>query len=144
MTTATKGNTVKIHYTGKLQDGTVFDSSRDREPLEFTVGEGQLISGFENAVDGMEEGEEKSVTLKPDEAYGQPREELVAEFKKSDFPDHINPQEGMMLQLKNENQQPMNVQVTDVSDEKVTLDGNHPLAGKDLTFDIELVEVEDE
>lgn len=143
MTTANKGNTVKIHYTGKLQDGTVFDSSRDREPLEFKVGEGKLISGFENAVDGMEEGEEKSVTLKPEEAYGQPREELVAEFNKSDFPDHINPQEGMMLQLKNENQQPMNVQVTDVSDEKVTLDGNHPLAGKDLTFDIELVEVQD-
>ncbi|MFO7820815.1 MAG: peptidylprolyl isomerase [Lentisphaeria bacterium] len=143
MTTATEGNTVKIHYTGKLQDGTVFDSSREREPLEFKVGEGQMIPGFEKAVDGMGEGEEKTFTLKPEEAYGEPRDELVAEFALSDFPDHIEPKEGMMLQLKSQDDQPMNVQVTEVTDEKVKLDGNHPLAGKELTFDIEMVEVND-
>lgn len=142
MTTASKGNDVKIHYTGTLEDGTVFDSSREREPLEFTLGEGQLISGFENAVEGMEEGETKTVNLPPEEAYGQPRDELVAVFDKTDFPEHINPEEGMMLQLKAQNDQPMSVRVTDISDDKVTLDGNHPLAGKPLTFEIEVIAVQ--
>ena len=142
MPTADKGDTVKIHYTGKLEDGTVFDSSREREPLEFKIGEGKLIPGFEKAVEGMDEGDNKTFNIPAEEAYGQVRDELIAEFDKSDFPEHIEPKEGMMLQLKNQNGQPMNVQVKDVGEEKVILDGNHPLAGKDLTFDIELLDVE--
>ncbi|MFW6414026.1 MAG: FKBP-type peptidyl-prolyl cis-trans isomerase, partial [Verrucomicrobiota bacterium] len=119
-----------------------FDSSRQREePLEFKIGESNILSGVENAVEGMEEGQKKTITLTADEAYGQPREDLVTEFAKEDFPDHIEPEEGMMLELKNQEGQPLVVQVKEVGDEKVTLDGNHPLAGHDLTFDVELVEV---
>lgn len=142
MTTAQQGDTVKIHYNGKLNDGSQFDSSREREePLEFTIGESNILTGVENAVEGMSEGEEKTINLAADEAYGQPREDLVTEFDKNDFPDHIEPQEGMMLELKNQEGQPLVVQVKEVGEETVTLDGNHPLAGRDLTFDIELVEV---
>lgn len=137
------GDTVKVHYTGKLtEDGTVFDSSRDREPLEFTLGEGQLIPGFEEAVIGMEEGEDTTIDLASEDAYGERREDLELEVSKDDLPDNIEPEVGMQLQMQQqENGQAIPVQITSVEDEFVKLDANHPLAGKDLTFDIEVVEL---
>jgi len=139
------GDTVKVHYTGTLtEDGTVFDSSEDREPLEFTLGEGQLIPGFEQAVIGMEVGDDTTVEIASEDAYGERREDLELEVSKSDLPDNIDPQVGMQLQMQQqENGQAIPVQITAVEDEIVKLDANNPLAGKDLTFDIELVEVVD-
>ncbi|NIT61557.1 MAG: peptidylprolyl isomerase [Aliifodinibius sp.] len=139
------GDTVKVHYTGTLtEEGTVFDSSEDREPLEFTLGEGKLIPGFEKAVVGMEEGDETTVEIESGDAYGQRREDLELEVAKSDLPDNIDPEVGMQLQMQQqENGQAIPVQITAVEDEFVKLDANHPLAGKDLTFDIELVEIVD-
>lgn len=139
------GDTVKVHYTGTLtEDGTVFDSSQDREPLEFTLGEGKLIPGFEKAVVGMEEGDETTVEIESGDAYGQRREDLELEVAKSDLPDNIEPEVGMQLQMQQqENGQAIPVQITAVEDELVKLDANHPLAGKDLTFDIELIEIVD-
>jgi peptidylprolyl isomerase len=137
-----EGDTVKVHYTGKLtDDGTVFDSSREREPLEFTLGEGKLIPGFENAVVGMEEGDSTTVDLASEDAYGERREDLELEVSKSDLPENIDPQVGMQLQMQQqEDGQTIPVQITAVEDEYVKLDANHPLAGKDLTFDIKLIE----
>lgn len=139
------GDTVKVHYTGTLtEEGTVFDSSEDREPLEFTLGEGKLIPGFEKAVVGMEEGDETTVEIESGDAYGQRREDLELEVAKSDLPDNIEPEVGMQLQMQQqENGQAIPVQITAVEDELVKLDANHPLAGKDLTFDIELIEIID-
>lgn len=137
------GDTVKVHYTGKLtEDGSVFDSSREREPLEFTLGEGQLIPGFEEAVIGMEEGDDTTVEIPSKEAYGERREDLELEVAKGDLPDNIDPEVGMQLQMQQqENGQAIPVQITAVEDDYVELDANHPLAGQDLTFDIELVEL---
>ncbi|RMG59214.1 MAG: peptidylprolyl isomerase [Deltaproteobacteria bacterium] len=137
------GDTVKVHYTGSLEDGTVFDSSRERDPLEFTVGEGKLIAGFENAVIGMAVGESKKVNIPSEEAFGPHREELVLEVEKSMFPPHINPFEGQQLQIPQQDGRTVAVTVTKITDDKVTLDANHPLAGKDLIFDIEVVEIAD-
>ena len=140
-----EGDTVKVHYTGKLtEDGTVFDSSREREPLEFTLGNGQLIPGFEEAVVGMEEGDSTTVELNSEDAYGERRDDLELEVSKSDLPDNIDPQVGMQLQMQQqEDGQAIPVQITAVEDDFVKLDANHPLAGKDLTFDIELIELVD-
>lgn len=137
------GNTVKVHYTGKLtEDGTVFDSSEDREPLEFTLGEGQLIPGFEEAVIGMEEGDDTTVEIASEDAYGDRREDLELEVAKDDLPNEVDPQVGMQLQMQQqEDGRAIPVQITAVEDDYVKLDANHPLAGKDLTFDIELVEL---
>ncbi|MBN2731699.1 MAG: peptidylprolyl isomerase [Balneolaceae bacterium] len=142
MSTVKDGDTVKVHYTGKLNDGSVFDSSQDREPLEFTLGEGQLIPGFEDAVTGMEQGGSTTVTIPSDEAYGERRDDLELEVAKNELPDNIEPEVGMQLQMQQqESGQAVPVQITKVEDDKVTLDANHPLAGKDLTFDIELVDI---
>jgi FKBP-type peptidyl-prolyl cis-trans isomerase 2 len=142
MTKAKQGSTVKVHYEGKLEDGTLFDSSRKRgEPIEFEIGSGQLIPGFENAVDGMESGEKKTVNIPCDEAYGKRREELVQQIPISDFPENITPKEGQRLKIGEKDKQQLIVEITDVSDDNVTVDGNHPLAEKDLTFELELVEV---
>lgn len=141
MKSAETGSTVKVHYTGTLDDGNVFDSSKERGPLEFTIGNGQLINGFEEAVIGMEEGEKKKVKIPSDEAYGSRRDELVISVDKSQFPDNIEPSEGLPLSLKSPDGKIVNATITSVEDNSVTLDANHPLAGKDLTFDIELVEI---
>lgn len=136
------GDTVKVHYTGKLEDGSVFDTSREREePLEFTLGEGQLIPGFEKAVEGMEIGDSTTVDIASDDAYGERRDDLEIEVPKSELPDNIEPEVGMQLQMQQQNGQAIPVQIIDVAEEQVTLDANHPLAGKNLTFDIELVEI---
>ncbi len=141
MSQAEKGRRVKVHYEGKLEDGTIFDSSKDRPPLEFEIGGGNVIPGFESGVIGMTVGDKKTVTLKPEDAYGDRRDDLTIEVEKSQFPEHITPSLGQQLQMEQPNGQPVSVTVTNIADEKVTLDANHPLAGKTLIFDIELVEI---
>ncbi len=139
MASATQGETVHIHYTGRFDDGTVFDSSQGRDPLEFVVGSGQVIPGFDQAVDGMEVGESKTVKIDAADAYGDRREELVIHVGRSDLPDGLEPEVGQHLQMSAPDGQTFQVAVVETNDEKVVLDANHPLAGKDLTFDIELV-----
>jgi peptidylprolyl isomerase len=136
-----QGDEVKVHYTGKLDDGTVFDSSQGREPISFKVGEGQVIPGFENAVEGMEVGESKTVTIPSEQAYGPRREDMVVTVEKDKFPDGVDPEEGQRFQVGSSEGQSVPAVVTDVSGEEVTLDANSPLAGQDLTFEIEVVEV---
>ena len=136
------GDTVRVHYTGRLETGEVFDTSEDGEPLEFKVGSGEVIPGFDEAVRGMEVGGARTVEIEADDAYGQRREQLVAtvEREQAQFP--FEPQVGMslMMQLHDGNQIP--VTVTEVTDTHVSLDANHPLAGRKLTFDLKLVEHE--
>ncbi|MBD3170251.1 MAG: peptidylprolyl isomerase [candidate division Zixibacteria bacterium] len=141
MSTAKDGSVVKVHYTGKLDDGSVFDSSKDREPLEFTLGQGSVIPGFEKGIVGMEVGSAKTIKLTPEEAYGPRRDNLIADVKKEQFPDNIEPKIGEQLQLTQQDGQVINVTVTQIEGDTVTLDANHPLAGKDLEFEVELVEV---
>ncbi len=143
MAEVSAGDTVKVHYTGKLEDGTVFDSSREREPLEFTIGEGQIIPGFEDAVTGMEEGEEKTVDISPDQAYGPRHDDAVVEMDRSQLPEEVDPEIGMQLQLQGQDGRAFPARITEIGDEILTLDANHPLAGETLTFDIEVVEVEE-
>ncbi len=138
---AKKGDTVAVHYTGTLSDGTEFDSSEGREPLEFTVGAGQMIAGFDKAVDGMKVGETKTVTIPAAEAYGPVRPELVMEFPKSSLPQGMNPKVGDQLQMRTASGGSAIVKVTKVTDSSITVDANHELAGKDLTFKIRLVEI---
>lgn len=135
------GDTVRIHYRGTLEDGSEFDSSAGREPLEFTVGSGQVIPGFDSAVQGMEPGQEKSFTIPADEAYGPHRDEMVLQVSRDQIPPDINPELGDQLQLQTPDGQPVPVTVTETSDDTVTLDANHPLAGQDLTFDIKLEDI---
>jgi peptidylprolyl isomerase len=135
------GDTVRVHYTGKLKDGTVFDSSFDRDPLEFTMGEAAVISGFENAVRGMEVGQSKTVTMPPEEAYGPHFDEMVLVLNREQFPPEIDPTIGQHLQMQQENGREFIARITDVSEATITVDANHPLAGKELTFEIELVGV---
>ena len=141
MEKAQQGNRVKVHYTGKLEDGTVFDSSSNREPLEFTIGEEQVIPGFEQAVVGMETGENKTATVPAEKAYGPYRNEMLVEVAKNQFPEDLEPEVDQQLQMKRKDGHSIIVRVADVSDDTVTLDANHPLAGKELIFDIELVEI---
>ena len=141
MSHAKSGDTVRIHYTGTLDDGTRFDSSDGRDPLEFAIGGGQVIPGFDSAVDGMAVGENKSVTIPPDQAYGERHEQLVQEIPKTALPEEMEPAVGMQLQSQSPEGQVMNLFVTEVADETITVDANHPLAGQALTFAIELVEI---
>ena len=131
---------IRIHYTGRLEDGTEFDSSAGKDPLEFKVGDGNLIAGFDQGVIGMTEGEKKTVSIPPEEGYGVHQEELVARIEKSQIPSTISPEVGMPLQMKGPDGDVMPVIVVDVSDDAITLDANPPLAGKTLIFDMELVE----
>lgn len=135
------GDTVKVHYTGKLEDGSVFDSSVERDPLEVTLGEGKLIPGFEKAVVGLEVGDKTTASIESADAYGDRRDDLEVTIEKSQLPEDIEPEVGMQLQLNQPNGQPVPVQITKVEEENIIIDANHPLAGKDLTFDIELVEI---
>jgi len=139
MSVAASGDTVHIHYTGRLDDGTVFDSSQGREPLVFVVGAGQVIPGFDDAVTGMSVGEAKTVTIPADRAYGHRRDAMVLSFPLEELPRGIDPQVGQHLQMSTPEGQAFQVEVVDRDDTSLTLDANHPLAGKDLTFDIELV-----
>jgi len=134
-----EGTTVRVHYRGTLEDGSEFDSSQGREPLEFTIGEGQVIPGFESAVADLEVGESATVTLKPDEAYGPYHAEAVEVVPVTAFTD--TPYEGAMVQLLGPNGERLAATITKIEGDDVTLDFNHPLAGKDLTFEIQLVEI---
>lgn len=141
MAKAKEGQTVKVHYTGRLKDGTVFDTSREQDqPISFELGAEQVIPGFEDAVKGMEPGDEKSVTIDPDEGYGERREDLVFELEGENVPG--NPEEGQQLQLKHPSGQMIPVTVVNVDGDQITVDANHALAGKTLVFDIELVDIE--
>jgi len=141
MAQAENGNTVSIHYTGRLDDGNVFDSSRERDPLKFELGSGQVIPGFEDAVLGMEVGEEVTTKIPAAEAYGPRRDDLLIEVPKTQLPEEMEPEVGDVLEA-NAGGQVTRVVVAEIEDDTVTVDGNHPLAGRDLTFDIELVAVE--
>ncbi len=139
--TAKHGDTVKVHYTGKLEDGTVFDSSTDRDPLEFTIGEGLVIPGFERAVIGMNPGDSRTELIPNEQAYGPHLEEMVVVVDRQQMPAEIEPSIGQQLEVQQPSGQVIPVVITELSDEAVTLDANHPLAGEDLTFDIQLVEI---
>jgi FKBP-type peptidyl-prolyl cis-trans isomerase 2 len=141
MTAAKSGDTVRIHYTGTLNDGSVFDSSQGREPLEFTLGAGQVIPGFDAAVDGMAVGDRKVAEIPADEAYGPRHDQAVQDVPRADIPAEIPLEVGLQLQMQSPTGQVMPVTVTAITDDAVTLDANHMLAGKDLTFDIELVSI---
>jgi peptidylprolyl isomerase len=132
------GSKVKVHYTGKLEDNNVFDSSVEREPLEFTVGQGQLIPGFEQGVMGLTTGDKKTIEIEPEQAYGPVREDLINEVPKENLPEGV--EVGHMLQAQTE-QGPVNVKVVELNETTGKVDANHPLAGKKLIFDLEVVEV---
>lgn len=141
MSKVKEGDTVKVHYTGKFEDGTEFDSTRDRDPISFTIGEGKMIEGFEHAVKDMEVGKEETISIPSKEAYGPYRDELVIEIKPDQLPEDLNPVVGDRLRVKRKDGGTADVTVTDVTPEKVSLDANHPLAGKTLVFDMEVVDV---
>ncbi|QKV18206.1 FKBP-type peptidyl-prolyl cis-trans isomerase [Oricola thermophila] len=141
MTEAQHGNTVHIHYTGKLTDGTVFDSSDGREPLQFELGAGQVIPGLDKAMRGMSVGETKTVTIPSEEAYGPHHPEGVHVVPRGELPPHIDTEIGARLQAQGGDGTVINLTVVDANEETVTLDANHPLAGKDLVFEVELVAV---
>ncbi|MDA7424958.1 FKBP-type peptidyl-prolyl cis-trans isomerase [Thalassococcus lentus] len=141
MTQVKSGDTVRIHYTGTLADGSTFDSSEGRDPLEFEVGSGQIIPGLDRAIPGMEVGEKKVVNIAADDAYGQPNPQAMQTVPRGDIPADIPLEVGLQLQVQTPTGQVMPVTVTEVTDEQVTLDANHPLAGKDLTFSFEIVSI---
>lgn len=141
MSQAKSGDTVRIHYTGTLDDGTEFDSSAGREPLEFSLGGGQVIPGFDSAVNGMSVGDTKTVTISPEDGYGPRHEQLVQQVPKNTLPEDIEPAVGMQLQSQAPDGQIMNLVVVEIAEESITLDANHPLSGHALTFAIELVEI---
>jgi peptidylprolyl isomerase len=135
------GDIVKVHYTGKLENGDVFDSSREKEPFEFTVGNKAVIPGFEKGVVGMGVGDTKTIEIPPEEAYGAKQDELVVVVNKSEFPDDITPSVGQRLQIKQQDGNPVVVTITDLTEDSITLDANHPLAGYTLFFDVEVVDI---
>ncbi|HEY0609732.1 MAG TPA: peptidylprolyl isomerase [Chitinophaga sp.] len=141
MQTVKNGDTVRVHYHGRLTNGNTFDSSDGREPLEFQVGAGMVIKGFDNGVLEMKVGDKKTVQIPVDQAYGPKNEELIMDFPKANIPADLNPEVGMDLQMSNAQGQVFPVKVAAVGTEFITLDANHPLAGEELIFDIELVEI---
>jgi len=141
MSKAKAGDTVKVHYNGTLEDGSTFDTTAGKEPFEMTLGKREVIPGFEQAVEGMSVGEKQEVTLKPAEAYGDYQNEAVIDIPRSRLPEEIDPEVDMVLQAKDPEGQVTHMTITKVTDDNVTLDGNHPLAGKKLKFEIELVSI---
>ena len=143
MTQAATGQKVKVHYTGKLDNGTVFDSSVGKEPLTFTLGSGDVITGFNNGVLGLKVNESKTVTIPATEAYGPHQAGMVVELPKTEIPPHLKLKPGQRVQVSEPQGGMMTLNVVAETETTITLDGNHPLAGKDLTFDLQLVEIED-
>ena len=141
MSKAKNNDSVKVHYTGTLEDGTLFDSSLEGEPLEFKVGAGEMIKGFDAAVVDMAVGDKKKFKIPADDAYGQHREEMVFQIERSQLPEGMEPEIGQHLQTEAEGGHPVVLEIIAVEEANVTLDGNHPLAGKDLNFDIELISI---
>jgi peptidylprolyl isomerase len=140
MTEAQTGDTVRVHYTGRLDDESIFDSSSGRDPLEFQLGDGQVIAGFDTGVLGMREGEARTIEIPAEQAYGTRKEEMISEVDRERFPAEIEPEIGQRLQLT-QGSTTLVVTVVEVAADTVTLDANHPLAGQNLTFDVELVEI---
>ena len=141
MAKAKSNDTVKVHYTGKLEDGKIFDSSENRDPLLFTIGEGKIIPGFEQAVIGMNPGDSTTIQIPAEQAYGPHREDMVMEVDRNQIPENLKIEVGQKLQVGQSEDQKTIVTVTSISESKVTLDANHPLAGMALTFDIRLIEI---
>ncbi len=141
MAAAKSGDTVKVHYTGKLEDGTVFDTSKERDPITFTLGSGNVIPGFDQGVQGMQPGESKTLTIPPGDGYGERQDKLIVDVPSERFPEEIDPKVGEQYQMQQSDGRTVNVTVTHMKDEMVTLDANHPLAGKTLIFDVELVAI---
>ena len=141
MSQVKQNDTVKVHYTGKLANGEVFDSSLERDPMEFQVGKGQLIPGFENGIIDMKVNEKKTLVIPSEEAYGEPRKELIQEVPKDKLPEEIKPEVGMGLVSTTPDGNEIQLVVKEVKDDAIVVDGNHPLAGQELTFDIEVVEI---
>ncbi len=141
MQEAKNGDQVKVHYHGRLDDGSTFDSSEGRPPLQFQVGAGQVIKGFDDGVLGMKEGDKKTIHIPVHEAYGDKSPDMIIEFPRDQFPPDMSPEVGMQLNLRGQDGRSFPVVISDVKEEVVVLDGNHPLAGKDLIFDIEMVEI---
>lgn len=141
MTEAKNGDKVQVHYTGRFEDGSLFDSSRDRTPLQFTLGNGEMIPGFEQAVIGMKVGDTKTARIPAGEAYGSYIEDMVMKVDRRKFPADMELNTGIMLKIRQSDDSFIKVMVTEISDDTVVLDANHPLAGKDLEFDIELVQI---
>ncbi len=136
-----KGDMVKVHYHGRLEDGTIFDSSEGRQPLEFEVGNGMVIKGFDDGVTGMSIGEKKTVSIPVEDAYGARQDEMVIPFERKNFPPDINPEVGMTLNMHSEDGNELPVVITEVNSDTIMLDANHPLAGEGLVFDIEVVDI---
>ena len=143
MSQVKENNTVKVNYTGKLSDGQVFDTSEGKEPMEFTLGQGQLISGFEKGLIDMKLNEKKTITISKEEAYGEINNDLIQEVEKTQLPQDMTPEVGMGLVSKTPDGQEMNLLVVEVREESIVIDGNHPLAGKELIFDLEVVAIKD-
>ena len=141
MTQVKENNTVKVNYTGKLANGQVFDTSEGREPLEFTLGQGQLIPGFEKGVIDMKLNEKKTITITKEEAYGEVNKDLIQEVKKTELPQDMAPEVGMGLVSKSPDGREVNLMVTEVKEDSIVVDANHPLAGKELIFDLEVVDI---
>lgn len=141
MFNAAVGDTVKVHYTGKLSDGTVFDTSEDKAPLNFILGRKEVIPGFEEAVIGMVMGEKKTVAISPDKAYGEKRKELVETVERDTLPADLDLRVGGQLEVTRQDGSVFHVMVTGLEEDTVTLDANHPLAGKDLIFEIAMLEI---
>jgi peptidylprolyl isomerase len=141
MSKAKSGDTVRVHYTGKLEDGTKFDSSAGKDPLEFSLGANDVLPGLDSAIEGMAVGDSKSVKIAANDAYGPRHEQLIQDVPREHLPDDMQPAVGMQLQAQGQDGQPIRLVITAVEDNTITVDGNHPLAGKPLNFDIELVEI---
>lgn len=141
MVEAKEGDTVKVHFIGTLQDGTIFGSTNEDEPFEFTIGEKKVLPKFEDAVVGMNEGDSKAISISPEDAYGERNETLVMTVEKSDIPSHITPEVGKKIRVRLANGDMAILTVLDISKDKVTFDGNDPLAGKELSFEINLLEI---
>lgn len=141
MSEVKKGDKVKVHYTGRLKDGTVFDSSEGKTPLAFEVGAGMMIAGFDSAVHGMKVGDKVTAEIPANEAYGERKEEMLFEVPKSNLPEGMEPVEGMPLAMQQQDGSPVPVKIAEVKEDIVVIDANHELAGMDLIFDIEMVEI---
>jgi len=141
MAEAKSGDTVKIHFTGKLQDETVIETSKDRDPLEFKIGDGNVIPGLEQGVIGMAAGDKKTIAISPEDAFGQPQEDLVVDMKKSEFPKDVELAAGVYLNIESSDGKEFKAKVVEIKEDTVTLDANHPLAGVTINYDVELIEI---
>ena len=141
MAEAKSGDTVKIHFTGKLQDETVIETSKDRDPLEFKIGDGNVIPGLEQGVIGMAAGDKKTIAISPEDAFGQPQEDLLVDINKSEFPKDVELKAGAYLNIESSDGKEFKAKVVEIKEEMVTLDANHPLAGATINYDVELIEI---